>query len=67
MSSMGGASNRDTDTAANRQERKKKAGPKLDPLAMPPDELAKLKAEGYGHLIAKHRRMDDVPGYRRDW
>lgn len=27
-------------------------GPLLDPLAMPPEELARLKAEGYGGLIA---------------
>ena len=48
----------------------RKKGPMLDPLAMPPEESEKLRAEGYGHLIAKptsYARMDDVPGYRRDW
>jgi hypothetical protein len=41
-------------------------GPRLDPNAMPPEELVRLRKEGFGHMIGKSR-MDDSPGYRRDW
>lgn len=35
-------------------------GPRIDPDAMPPEELARLKGEGYGHLIAHRTKVLDL-------
>lgn len=35
-------------------------GPRIDPDAMPPEELARLRADGYGGLIAHRTTVLDL-------